>query len=296
MKHDLKQQSRHRPTGHAAVTTDEVFKQFRQAPEMRDFVKKCYLDEDILEAARRFYVSEEFEAIRELARGHGFSRPGMVLDLGGGHGVASLAWQMAGHQVVLADPNRGDVTGLGAIRALVKNRTCSLTILAAIGEKIPCRDQAFDVVYGRQVLHHIHDLDAAAKEVYRVLVPGGAFLCTREHVISKPEDLEKFLDNHPTHRYTRDENARLVSDYTRALQKAGFRRVKVIGSWQSVVNYYPASKEDFISRCRLALARRFGAPISRYLAARQFLLPYYGWYMTKRDQTPGRMYSFLAAR
>jgi hypothetical protein len=62
-------------TGHAAMTTDEVFTQFRQAPEMRHFVKKCYLDEDVLEAARRFYASEEFEALRKLARWHRLTAP-----------------------------------------------------------------------------------------------------------------------------------------------------------------------------------------------------------------------------
>jgi hypothetical protein len=115
-------------------------------------------------------------------------------------------------------------------------------------------------------------------------------------VISKPEDLEAFLENHPIHRYTRDENARLVTEYTRALREAGFRHVKVIGSWQSVINYYPVSRADFIDRCRAALQRRFGIQIGGYLAERSFLLPYFGWYMTRRDQSPGRMVSLVAVR
>ena len=51
------------------------------------------------------------------------------------------------------------------------------------------------------------------EEVARVLKPGGTFIATREHVISKKEDLPVFLANHPLHRFYGGENAFVLQKY-----------------------------------------------------------------------------------
>ncbi len=40
-------------------------------------------------------------------------------------------------------------------------------------ERLPFADESFDVVYSNGVLHHTPDTDAAVREIYRVLRPGG---------------------------------------------------------------------------------------------------------------------------
>ena len=50
----------------------------------------------------------------------------------------------------------------------------------ADAEQIPYDDATFDVVVGHAVLHHIPDLDAAFREVLRVLKPGGRFVFAGE--------------------------------------------------------------------------------------------------------------------
>ena len=278
------------------MRVEEVVVAFRHIPEMRKLVEECYLDEDLLQAAKRFYISEEFRAVMECVFCKGIRAPSLVLDLGGGNGVASLAWAWAGYRSVLVEPDDSDVIGLGAIVPHVRKGKSNISVCAAIGEILPFRDETFDIVYLRQVLHHVWHLERVCAEVYRVLKPRGLFVATREHVIDELSDLEVFLENHPVHRYTGAENARLLREYYDALKRAGFRKIRILGPWESVINYYPTSQSEFVNQCCHAVSKRVGWRIGRYLASRRAVLKFYGWYRTIRDHTAGRLYSFVAKR
>jgi len=278
------------------ITVGQVFKHFRQLPEMRKLIEDCYYDEDFLGAAKRFYKSEEFTTVLDYISSKGKQAPGLVLDLGGGNGVASLAYHWAGYQVVLAEPDDDDIVGIGAIAPFLRTDESKIGVCKAVGEYLPFYKGAFDIVYARQVLHHVSDLDVVCGEAYRVLRPNGLFIGTREHVISKSGDLTAFLNNHPVHRYTGGENAHLLREYRAALIKAGFRQVKVLGPWESVINYYPMTRSEYVDQCRKALSRYLGVGMGGYLSTLSAVLKICGLYLTKRDRTPGRLYSFLATR
>lgn len=47
------------------------------------------------------------------------------------------------------------------------------TFLIADGERLPFRDNCFDIVYSNGVLHHTPDTGLAVQEIHRVLRPGG---------------------------------------------------------------------------------------------------------------------------
>ena len=278
------------------LTAGQVIERFRQMPEMRKLVEDCYYDEDLLYAAKRFYESEEFSAVKGYLDLSNTGKPGLLLDVGGGNGVASLACRWAGWRPVLADPDYSDVVGLGAIAPCLKQTGYDIGLCAAIGEALPFADNTFDVVYTRQVLHHVPDLQAMCGEVFRVLKPKGMYMATREHVISKPRDLDIFLQNHPVHRLAGGENAHLLREYRTALKRAGFRKIKVLGPWQSVINYYPTTRSQYVDHCRAGLSRYFGPRIARHLSSVGSVLKLAGWYATRADRTPGRMYSFIAIR
>jgi len=278
------------------VTPGQIFRHFRQLPEMRKLVEDCYLDEDVFGAAGRFYRSEEFSSVIGYVSSKGISPPSLVLDLGGGNGIASLAYYWAGYNVVLVEPDEDDIVGIGAAASFIRQSEYKVELCKAVGERLPFPNCTFDIVYARSVLHHVRDLDAVCAEVYRVLRPCGLFVATREHVISKQSDLQVFLDNHPVHRYTGGEKALLLAQYCTALKRAGFYRINVLGPWQSVINYYPMSRSQYADLCSSALIKFFGPNLGLYLASKPFILRLCGWYLTKREQTPGRLYSFIGVR
>ena len=64
-------------------------------------------------------------------------------------------------------------------------------------------------------------------------------VASREHVISKKEDLDQFLDSHPLHNLYGGENAYLLKEYIDAIYGAGFQTVKVYATFDSPINYFP---------------------------------------------------------
>jgi ubiquinone/menaquinone biosynthesis C-methylase UbiE len=104
---------------------------------------------------------------------------GRALELGCGTGFFLLNLMQAGLTA------RGSVTDLapGMVAAALRNaERLGLDVdgRVADAEQIPYDDATFDVVVGHAVLHHIPDLDAAFREVLRVLKPGGRFVFAGE--------------------------------------------------------------------------------------------------------------------
>jgi hypothetical protein len=115
-------------------------------------------------------------------------------------------------------------------------------------------------------------------------------------VISRREDLQKFLDGHPLHRIYGGENALLLREYVAALRAAGLRVDTVLGPFDSEINFAPQTRETL----RREIARRAG------LRGRgmQFVAEALGrpaiWRFVRGalrmiDRRPGRLYSFVCA-
>jgi ubiquinone/menaquinone biosynthesis C-methylase UbiE len=168
---------------------EQAVEWLRQQPELQEFVRQCYYDDPVLDAAERFCASEEWSAIRELLDDY---LPGRVLELGAGRGIVSFAFANVGCEVTALEPDASPLVGRGAIEELSRHSPQPLRILSEWGERIPAGDASFDVVFSRCVLHHANDLRQLCREVFRVLRPGGMFFAEREHVIEKREHLRTF--------------------------------------------------------------------------------------------------------
>ena len=164
-------------------------------PAQQALVQACFYDDPLLQAAQRYRASCEWMAVRKLIG----EASGAALDVGAGRGIASFALARDGWKVTALEPDPSNVVGAGAIRGLARDAGLAIEVTETWGEQLPFSKASFALVHCRQVLHHARDLKQLCGELARVLAPGGLFLATREHVISRPEDLPAFLSSHPLH-------------------------------------------------------------------------------------------------
>lgn len=273
---------------------EEAVAWLRRQPDQSQLVVDCYYDDPLIGAADRYWRSDEWAAVRELLAG----RSGKALDVGAGRGIASYALANEGLEVTALEPDASDLVGGGAIRVLAAESGLPIRVVEEFSERLPFADGSFDVVFARAVLHHTRDLEAACREFFRVLKPGGLFIAIREHVISRQEDLLRFLDLHPLHKLYGGEHAHLLGQYVAAIEQSGFAHLKVVSPWQSPLNYAPHS----LTTLKAELARRAGLDIPGVGRIVNALLELPGvWPLTRKildrfDNRPGRLYSFVATR
>jgi len=275
------------------LTWEQAVQSLRNQPDQKELVQYCYYDDPLESAAERFAQSEEWIAVTQLLKP---KIPGQVLDIGAGRGISSYAFAKAGCSVTALEPDSSKLVGAGAISNLFKNTGLPIQIVQEWGETLPFANNTFDIVYGRAVLHHAKDLKQLCKEAARVLKPGGYFLATREHILSRKEDLQNFLDSHPLHHLYGGENAYLLEEYTDAIRSSGLQIIRSFNPLESVINYFPMSKSQYQSQVKNSLARRFGETLASKLAMFEQVQSLYSWYMSRKLDTPGRLYSFLAIK
>ena len=267
----------------ASITWEAAVSQLKALPEQRALVEACFYDDPLLAAAERYHGSTEWRAVRRLLAG---MVTGTALDIGSGRGISAFALARDGWRVTALEPDPSSVVGAGAIRGLARDAGLPIEVVETWGEKLPFDDGAFDLVHCRQVLHHARDLNQLCHEVGRVLRPGGIFLATREHVISRSEDLQAFLDSHPLHRLYGGENAYLQSEYEQAIRDAGVDIEQVLNPYQSDINTYPDTRSDMKAR----LARKLRLP-SPALIPDAVLSLAGAW-----RRTPGRLFTFVGRK
>lgn len=256
------------------MTWEEAVILLKSQESQRQLVEDCYFDDPIEQSAERFYHSSEWKAVSSLISN---ISKGLALDVGTGRGISSYALAKDGWQVVALEPDASELIGCGAIKKLAEISNLPIEIFQSNGEKMPFENEKFDLVYGRQVLHHANDLSLFCKEAYRVLKPGGKAVFTREHVISNSKQLNKFLQGHPLHNLYGGENALKLNAYLSALHNSGLVIAQIIKPFSSDINLFPLSKEKLKHRTKLPF-------FLIELALHFFNLAY---------KQPGRLYSFI---
>jgi ubiquinone/menaquinone biosynthesis C-methylase UbiE len=186
-----------------------------------------------------------FKAVRELPR-EGLSEwrdavrrhlrpaPGMTLvDIGAGTGAFASAfsdWFDIG--VVAVEPS-------AAMRARIP-RTPSIRVLEGDATSVPLPDESADAAWLSLVIHHVLDLEAAAREIRRVLRPGAPVLM-RQGFSDRLDERIEIVRWFP-------ETARIagtfpsLEDTCRAFATAGFQQE----AREEIRETYPGTLADFL--------------------------------------------------
>lgn len=272
---------------------EDAVRWLRNQPGREEIVRDAYYDDPLIEAADRYWRSNEWAAVRAII-GTG---PGDALDAGAGRGIASYALAKDGFTVTALEPDPSDLVGSGAIRSLTNETGLPIRVEENLSERLPFADASFDVIFARAVLHHIADLPAAMREFHRVLRPGGIFVAAREHVITDARDLPAFFASHALHHRYGGENAHPLPVYQAAISQSGLILEQTIGSLDSPINFGPQSAAEINRRIAAQLV-----PIApmRSIAAATLGVPGVGALVrrlaSRIDKRPGRHASFVARK
>jgi 2-polyprenyl-3-methyl-5-hydroxy-6-metoxy-1,4-benzoquinol methylase len=152
-----------------------------------------------------------------LARGQ------KVLELGCGTGYFTRALASTGAQISAIDIS-SDLLALA-------RRECpheSVTFETQNAYALTYPDETFDSVVGSSVLHHL-ELDAALREIWRVLKPGGSISFTEPNMMNPQIALQK---NIPAIKRrlgdSPDETAFFRWSLGRRMRRTRFRRIKIV--------------------------------------------------------------------
>jgi demethylmenaquinone methyltransferase/2-methoxy-6-polyprenyl-1,4-benzoquinol methylase len=117
-----------------------------------------------------------YSSVADMIAHAALPTPGRVLDAGGGTGRVANAIREHAGEVVIADPS------FGMLRQADRTR---IGLACAHSESLPFPGATFERVIMVDALHHVIHQGQTAREMYRVLKPGGRI------VIEEP-DIRKF--------------------------------------------------------------------------------------------------------
>lgn len=111
-----------------------------------------------------------------------------VLDLAAGWGGHILAFAQRGSRAVAAELNDHK---FGELSRFAASHQLDLRAVIANCEALPLEPESFDVVLGLELIEHIDSVPAFARDVARVLKPGGIA------ILSTPARFKCFFDGEP---------------------------------------------------------------------------------------------------
>ena len=148
----------------------------------------------------------------------------VVLDIGSGRPWAAKQFALRGATAAAMDVNPHAVVGVGRGWEMAREAGVQLDLLVGDSEKIPVADASVDVTFISAAMHHTNFLRRLAREMARVLKPGGVALIANEPIRSVTADegdvLLTFAEPELRHGIT--ERRPLTSDYLHALTTSGF--------------------------------------------------------------------------
>lgn len=289
------------------MTWEETIQHIRLQPQYKDLVELAYFEEELPLNVERFKNGEEYwETKTIISKFTPLNSSVKLLDIGSGNGISAIAFALDGLSVDAVEPDPSITIGAGAISRLKEHyQLPNLNVYQAYAEELKFSDNSFDIVYTRQCMHHANNLQQFLKECSRVLKKNGLLVTIRDHVVFDEADKKWFLKNHPLQKYYGGENAFTPLEYRSAMTNAGFEIKEELKHFDSVINYFPLSKnakkkqgdefEEFVN----SIVKRKLRSLNSITFLRNLAVTYVKGKLKQpfnENNVPGRMYSFIAIK
>jgi SAM-dependent methyltransferase len=219
-------------------------------------------------------------------------RSGKALDVGAGRGIASYALAREGIQVSALEPDRA--------RSLVPRRFgCSQP---TADWPLRCRTSGGAAAFRRLEFRYrfraggiapMHDLDAACREMGRVLKPGGIMFAVRGHVISGDSRSPDLSRTAPAASPVWGRERLSARALPQRLEQAGLRPIEILSPLQSEVNLFPHTYASLPQTFASRLTQIVPPPGWRRILENQVVLRSLLAIASLFDNRPGRHYSFV---
>jgi demethylmenaquinone methyltransferase/2-methoxy-6-polyprenyl-1,4-benzoquinol methylase len=124
-----------------------------------------------------------------------FNQNMRLLDVGGGTGDIALKLIEKGNQNIVVTDINTEMLKVGRSRAIDQGIVKGIKWIGGNAERLPYKNSSFDAYTTAFCMRNVTHLDQALKEAYRILKPGGRFLCLEFSHLIIPS-LSKFYDNY----------------------------------------------------------------------------------------------------
>jgi SAM-dependent methyltransferase len=227
-----------RPLLYARVY-DELFRGVPHHPQLRQ--------RDSRERARR--VDRELYFLKGLLR-----EELVFLELGAGD--LALSERVAG---LVGEVHAVDVA---SEIAHTGSPAANLHTYLTDGRHLPLPDDSIGLAYSNQLMEHLHPDDAVAqlREIFRVLAPGGCYLCVTPNRLTGPWDISRMFSTTPTGLHLREYTNH---ELTILFAEAGFESLRAVVPAGAVAREAPLSLFTVPERALQALPGWVRRPLLR---------------------------------
>jgi ubiquinone/menaquinone biosynthesis C-methylase UbiE len=145
----------------------------------------------------------------------------------------------------------------------------NLELIISDGSSVPVPDDSVDVAYSDQLMEHLHPDDALEQlqNIYRVLKPGGKYLCITPNRFSGPHDVSQFFDEVATGFHLKEYS---LAELAKLFRTVGFRKLETMIGAREVHLPTPtalvATFESILAKVPRGLRRTLGRTLPFRLA------------------------------
>ena len=134
-------------------------------------------------------------------------------------------------------------------------------IIMPDGCQIPLGDGVVDLAYSNQLMEHIHPDDAVEQlqHIFRVLRPGGQYICITPNKAAGPQDVSRHFDETATCFHLMEYRMKQLAE---VLERAGFRDLKAYSGIRGNHLGVPMGAVDMLEGLMLSLPYRMRWPLA----------------------------------